>query len=119
MTSRSTWKAHERNTARQFGTERNPLSGSCGKHTGSDSLHPKLFIECKYKKKHSVIGLFRETAEKAKKENKIPIISLKERGTHGTYYLIKDTDLKEVLQCLLEHEQQKVVNTNLTPYKQQ
>jgi len=88
-----------------FGSERNPLSGSCGKHTASDSLSEKLFIEAKYRKSHAVIGLFRETAEKAKRENKIPVISLKERGTHGTYYLISSDHLKEVLEELCKQQQ--------------
>lgn len=106
MTSRSTWKAHERKSARFFGSERNPLSGSCGKHSESDSLHPTLFIECKFRKSHSVINLFKETAEKAKRENKIPIISLKERGTHGTYYLIRSDHLKEVLEALNDSQKE-------------
>jgi hypothetical protein len=105
MTSRSTWKAHERKAARMFGTERNPLSGICGKHTGSDSLHPKLYIESKYRRRNSSIQLFKATAEKAKIENKIPVLALKEKGTHGTYYVIKYENLKEVLECLTNKQE--------------
>jgi hypothetical protein len=40
-------KAHERRVARWFGTERTPLSGGASRHTRSDTLHPKLYIEVK------------------------------------------------------------------------
>jgi len=46
-THRSTWKRREREAARLFGAERQPLSGSGGRadRTRSDSTHDRLFIE--------------------------------------------------------------------------
>ena len=66
-----TWKARERQVARYFNTNRTPLSGGASRHTRSDSLHDELFVECKLRKKYSVISLWNETNEMAKKENKI------------------------------------------------
>ena len=50
-----TWKARERQVAKYFNTNRTPLSGGSSRHTRSDSLHQDLFVECKLRKKHSVI----------------------------------------------------------------
>jgi len=66
MTARGTWKARERKVAREFGTERTPLSGGGSRHTRSDSLHAKLYMEQKLREKHSAITLWRDTAKKAK-----------------------------------------------------
>jgi hypothetical protein len=48
-THRSTWKRREREAARLFGAERQPLSGSGGRadRTRSDSTHDRLFVECR------------------------------------------------------------------------
>lgn len=48
-TDRTTWKKFERRVATDFGTFRTPLSGMVKSMTGSDTLHPKLYIECKLK----------------------------------------------------------------------
>lgn len=45
MSARS--KTQERRVARYFGVERTPLSGGASRHTRSDTLHPKLYIEVK------------------------------------------------------------------------
>jgi len=98
MSSRSTWKRHERITAKLFNTERNPLSGSAGKHTSSDTLHPDFYIECKYKSSGFTLikNYFMDVVEKAKKENKIPILSLKEGKKKGFYLVIRAQDLKKI-----------------------
>lgn len=41
------WKTYERRVATFFGVHRTPLSGGASRHTRSDTLHPKLFIEAK------------------------------------------------------------------------
>lgn len=46
-TSKETWKLFERNVAKDFGTTRTPLSGMVKTITNSDTLHPKIYIECK------------------------------------------------------------------------
>lgn len=78
-----TWKATERAVAALFGTVRNSLSGMGSKQTASDSLHPSLFVEVKYRKRHAVWALWADTKVKAKKEKKTPVVVLKEHGKQG------------------------------------
>lgn len=90
------WKRRERQVATFFGTNRTPLSGGSSRHTRSDTLHDSLFIECKHRKKHSAVKLWQETAELARKENKIPVVALSEKGKQGFYVLIHSSDLLAV-----------------------
>lgn len=46
-THKETWKLFERNVAKDFGTTRTPLSGMVKTITNSDTLHRKIYIECK------------------------------------------------------------------------
>lgn len=97
MTAKATWKAAERRIAALFGSKRTPLSGSNSGHdTSSDSLHPRIYIEAKYRIRHTAVALWRDTAEKAKKEGKIPVVALCERNEPGTWLLVKAGDLKAV-----------------------
>lgn len=67
--------------ARFFGSERTPLSGSTSRHTGSDSLHPRLYLEVKLRKGFTAAcRRFQEVAEDAKKENKIPVLVFRMQG---------------------------------------
>ncbi len=91
-----TWKNIERKIARFFGAERNPLSGGNGKHGRSDSLHPVLFVETKYRQVHSAVTLWRDTAGKAKKEGKIPVVCLSEKGKQGFWVMCHSEDLTAV-----------------------
>lgn len=91
-----TWKQAERDVASFFGSTRTPLSGSNSRHTGSDSLHKRLFIETKYRKRHAVVQLWRDTKELAAKEDKIPVICLKEKGRHGFWVMCHSSDLEAV-----------------------
>lgn len=50
-TSKETWKLFERNVAKDFGTTRTPLSGMVKTITNSDTLHPKIYVECKLRAK--------------------------------------------------------------------
>lgn len=79
MTDNSTWKKRERNIARDFGTRRNPLSGSMSGHSSSDSLSETFFIESKLRAQPGGWNLFQETKEKARLENKIPIVVLSKK----------------------------------------
>jgi hypothetical protein len=93
------WKKAERKIARFFGSERNQGSGSGGPNRGnsedskSDSTHNKLYIEAKYKKKHTAITLWDDTKTKAKKEKKIPVTALCEHGRPGFWLVIHSSDL--------------------------
>ena len=42
------WKSVEGEIARWFGSTRTPLSGGNSKHTRSDTLHKRFFVECKH-----------------------------------------------------------------------
>jgi hypothetical protein len=63
------------------------------RHTGSDSLHPRLFIETKYKARWSVLTIWRKAREIAIKENKTPLMCLKEKGKEGFWLLVHSDDL--------------------------
>ena len=91
-----TWKAVERRVAGFFGVRRNPLSGSNSGGTHSDSLHERLFIETKHRKKHSAVSLWRKTEDLAHKENKIPVVVLCEKGARGFWILVHASDLTAV-----------------------
>lgn len=86
MTSRSTWKAFERTVAASLGTNRTPLSGLCSRHTSSDTLHSRIFAECKYRQRWQVWTLYEAVKKQAIKEAKIPALFLKEKGRKG--YLV-------------------------------
>lgn len=96
-TSKSTWKRFERIVATFFGTKRVPLSGSNSGHsTNSDSLHKKLYIECKVREKFSIVSLFKDTQEKAIREKKIPVVAIKQKGEKGYLLVIRPEDLQKI-----------------------
>ena len=99
-----TWKAVERKIAKLFKTTRTPFSGGNSKHTRSDTLHKDLFIEIKHRKKHSTWALYKETAEMAKVESKLPIVVLKQKGQRGELVCLKLEDLRMFYDILIEHE---------------
>jgi hypothetical protein len=92
-TDRSTWKRFEQLVARFFGSERTPLSGGNDKRTRSDSLHPQLFIEAKYRGKSAICSLYREVAKLAVKEGKVPVVALKEKGKEGWLLVCHPLDI--------------------------
>lgn len=99
-----TWKKDERKIARFFGVMRNPLSGSNSRHSESDSLHPKLFIEQKRRKRHAVIRLWDAVKAKARKEKKIPVITLTEPSRSGFWIVLHCADLEAVARFVKETE---------------
>jgi len=94
--NQSDWKGRERKTADFFGGERTPLSGMNSKHTGADVIHDELFIEHKQRKSHAVIRLWDKTKALATKEEKIPVVTLSEKGRPGFWVLVKEKDLVAV-----------------------
>lgn len=94
--SDKTWKQAERDVSAYFGGERTPLSGGNSKQTRADVIHDELFVEVKYRKKHAVIGLWDATHALAKKEQKIPVVCLRERGRPGFWIVVHSDDLCEV-----------------------
>ena len=91
-----TWKNIERKIASFFGSERTPLSGGNSKITRSDSLHDLLFIETKYRVRHSAVTLWRDTKGKADVENKIPVVCLSEKGKQGFWVMCHSGDLTAI-----------------------
>jgi glutamate mutase epsilon subunit len=87
-----TWKDVERRVAKKFGTHRTPLSGENSRHTKSDTLHKKFFIEVKYRKKIPFFKTFRETIELAKKENKTPLVIFKEKNSRYEIVMMRLKD---------------------------
>jgi hypothetical protein len=105
------WKQVEMQVAKFFNSTRTPLSGGNGKITRSDSLHPLLFIECKYglnppKTWKAIAKLYDETREKAEVEHKFPVVVIKTRGTAANvafwdaYIRGWDGAMNETLMCV-------------------
>ena len=89
------WKRLERAVAHTFGVERTPLSGSASRHTHSDTLHPKLYIETKQRAVSSLHTLFEQVARVAANERKEPVLIIHKRGSRRRLVVI---DLQLFLQ---------------------
>jgi hypothetical protein len=86
------WKQTERRIAKKINSERTPLSGGSSRHTLSDTLHEKLFIESKYRKKIPFLKTFNETKILAKKESKIPMVVFKQKSQRGEIVMMDFDD---------------------------
>ena len=95
---RRTWQKGEQRAAADFGSLRNPGSGSQNRSdkTRSDSVHERLYLECKASARHAVVTLWDDAKAKATKEKKTPVVVLQVKNRPGRWYLIKDTDLQTV-----------------------
>lgn len=107
---RAHWKTFERKIATFFGARRQIGSGSLNRddRSCSDSDHEILYIECKCRQNFSVVQVWRDAAIKAKKENKTPVVALREFGGTGDFLLLKKEDLE-----LIYQEWKKVTIENL------
>jgi hypothetical protein len=90
------WKEHERRTARRLGGVRNPLSGSLSCNTGADIIHPRLYVECKYRSRFAFLTVMRQVEQKSKKEGKMPLLVLQEKNAKHAYILIPLNDLEVI-----------------------
>ena len=97
MTDRSTWKKRESQIAKDFGTNRNPLSGSMSGHSSSDSLSDKFYLESKLRINPPGWTLFMDTRDKAKREGKIPVIILSKKYHKDKISMIDYNFLLELL----------------------
>ena len=70
------WKAFERRIAATLGTVRTPLSGGASRHTTSDTLHPDLYVECRYRIRSAVHKWWFVVRQSALKEHKVPVMAL-------------------------------------------
>lgn len=84
------WKAFERRVASYFGGVRCPVLGT---DTKADVNHETLYIECKQRKKHSVVTLWDDTKRRAVGENKTPVVCLSEKNRPGFWIVVHSDDL--------------------------
>jgi len=94
--NRSNWKGRERLVAAFFGVRRTPLSGQNSGHTSADIIHDTLFVEHKHRAAHAIVSLFKKTRELAKKEGKIPVVTLSVKHDNGFYVMCHSSDLQAV-----------------------
>lgn len=92
-----TWKANERRIAAKFGTTRNPLSGGNSGHTRSDTLHPRLFIEIKQRKRIPFWKDFQAAREMARKEGKMPLFVMHQTGTKDDILMMSLQDFLDIV----------------------
>jgi len=97
-TSRSAWKARERQAAALFGARRQRCSGSSGRDdcSRSDSTHPTLFLETKLRASHAAVALFDETRALARKEGKTPVVALAQKNRPGVLLVLDPADLEVI-----------------------
>lgn len=95
------WKKIERDVASLFNAKRVPLSGSNSGHdTTADVLHDDLYVEVKYRKNFALAKLFIETEKLANKENKTPVVAIKQRNMTGVLFIVRPEDLAEIAKYL-------------------
>lgn len=90
------WKKRERQVADYFGCRRTPLSGGSSGHTRADIIHDSLFVEHKHRAKHAILSVWQETKALAKKEGKLPVVTVSEKGRKGFWVLCHSDDLTAV-----------------------
>ncbi len=90
------WKELERCAARFFGTVRTALSGGNSKITRSDTLHDRLYVECKYGQRVAPWTLYMDALTKAKLEDKIPVLVLKQARESDFLLVMRSQDLGTV-----------------------
>ena len=110
-THRSSWKRRERNGAALFGTKRQVLSGSSGRddRSRSDSVHPRLFIETKYRAASATRALWEKTNKLSQREGKTPVVLLYDKGKAGALIVVYQDHLAQVaaeLACVPGYVQQ-------------
>lgn len=89
------WKATERRIAKQFGTKRTPLSGSNSGGTRSDTLHSRLYLEIKERKRLPdwFAKTIDDTKARAIKEGKIPLTVFHQKNSRDDYVVLNISDI--------------------------
>jgi hypothetical protein len=100
--SNPAWKKFERRVAEFFGTTRNALSGSNSKISSSDTIHPHLFLEAKLRDSFAIHSLWKDTAAKAKKEGKVPVVVTQQKRDHGFLITVHKDDLDDFIARFLD-----------------
>jgi len=99
-TARRTWQLAESRIAAFFGCRRAVFSGSAGRPdqlTQSDSTHERLFVESKYRETHAARTLHDATRELARKESKVPVVCLVDKGRPGWLICVHSDDFERVV----------------------
>lgn len=91
------WKAAERHAAKAVGGQRTPLSGSNSLITAGDVVHPKYYVEVKYRVRFAVLTLMRATEVLAKLEGKVAMVCLQERGSKQRYWIMSEKTMLELM----------------------
>jgi hypothetical protein len=105
-TSSSTWKRAESAAGALFGARRRPLSGSSNRDDidGDDAIHPRLWIESKYRASWAIFTLWDDVKAKASKCVRIfqggckaPVLVLRRKHHKGMLVVVHSDDLREVV----------------------
>ena len=115
-TSRSAWKARERQGAALFGALRNRCSGSSGREdcSRSDSTHECLFIETKLMAASATVTLFDATRKLARAEGKTPLLLLAKKNRPGFLVVLDSEDLEAVLAEYSSARDRALLDSELT-----
>lgn len=100
MTVSETWKAAERRAARFFGAERS-FAGSNRRpdRTKSDTTHPDVYIEVKYRERSAARSIWSDADAKAHKEGKVPVVALFDKSRQGFLLVVHEGDFDSVAEA--------------------
>jgi len=96
--SEAHFKLEERRVARLTNGKR---SGYQGQEDG-DVNHPKLYIQVKDRKALSLETLFEEVEGRARKQKKIPLLSVFDHGRHRRLWVMRPQHVVEVARVIEE-----------------
>ena len=88
-----TWKKFERTVANFFGCSR---TGPMQARDANDIDHDVIHCQCKHSKRHAIITVWDAAKAVAKRDDKIPVVAIKQKGRHGWWILCKSDDLQAV-----------------------
>jgi hypothetical protein len=116
-THRRTWQRKEQRAAALFGSLRKVLSGSSGRddETRSDSVHPRLFIESKLRPKTAARSLWEATRILARREGKVPVVMLFDKGKPGGLVIVHQDDLQAVAAELARQDRAEAAGGPVEP----
>ena len=111
-THKETWKLFERNVAKDFHTTRTPLSGMVKTITNSDTLHKKIYVECKLRGGENNFK-FWELFESLREKTGIEAMVIENKITGEMLYLMTRNDFFRFMEKpVLDVALIEVVNRN-------
>jgi hypothetical protein len=69
-------------------------------HTSGDIIHPKLYVECKYRSHVALLTTMHNVEQCSLKEGKIPVLVLQQKHAKQAYHLIRINDLEKVYESV-------------------